>query len=510
MNHIQQRIDAIGAQRLLQMGRGIEKEGLRVTDEGALALTPHPAALGSALTHSSITTDFSESQIEIITGVHQGVQACLDELAEVHQYVYQVLQANDERLWISSMPCSLPSDENIPLGRFGTSHIGRSKSIYRMGLGHRYGRRMQTISGIHYNWSLPGVSSEAYFGLIRNFRRQAFLLLYLFGASPVLCPCFVQGRPHQLQPLGDGQGALHLPHATSLRMGRLGYQSDAQASISVSYNDLKGYADSLYGALTQPYPAYEKVGILNPGGEYNQLGTSLLQIENEFYGTIRPKRTVQRGERPLHALRERGVEYVEVRLMDINPFDSMGISASTMRLLDVFLLHCLLSDSPPDSPAEIAEMKHNQHMVAERGREPGLNLQRQGKEVRLTEWAQEILQACQPIAAALDQAHGTQDYSQALAQSQALLANPAQTPSAQVLAVVSEQFGTSFKAFGAAQSQWARAQTLARPWNDALTAKYQELAAKSIQAQKDMEAADTVPFEEWRQCYMSPEHLVVS
>ncbi|GAB2822203.1 glutamate--cysteine ligase [Comamonas piscis] len=510
MNHIQQRIDAIGAQRLLQMGRGIEKEGLRVNDAGALALTPHPAALGSALTHSSITTDFSESQIEIITGVHQGVQACLDELAEVHQYVYQVLQANDERLWISSMPCSLPSDENIPLGRFGTSHIGRSKSIYRMGLGHRYGRRMQTISGIHYNWSLPGVSSEAYFGLIRNFRRQAFLLLYLFGASPVLCPCFVQGRPHQLQPLGDGQGALHLPHATSLRMGRLGYQSDAQASISVSYNDLKGYADSLYGALTQPYPAYEKVGILNPGGEYNQLGTSLLQIENEFYGTIRPKRTVQRGERPLHALRERGVEYVEVRLMDINPFDSMGISAPTMRLLDVFLLHCLLSDSPPDSPAEIAEMKHNQHMVAERGREPGLNLQRQGKEVKLTEWAQEILQACQPIAAALDQAHGTQDYSQALAQSQTLLANPAQTPSAQVLAAVSEQFGTSFKAFGSAQSEWAREQTLARPWSEALTAKYQDLAAKSIQAQKDMEAADTVPFEEWRQCYMSPEHLVVS
>ena len=506
MNHIQQRIDAIGAQRLLQMGRGIEKEGLRVNDDGALALTPHPAALGSALTHSSITTDFSESQIEIITGVHQGVQACLDELAEVHQYVYQVLQTNDERLWISSMPCSLPSDENIPLGRFGTSHIGRSKSIYRMGLGHRYGRRMQTISGIHYNWSLPGVGSEEYFGLIRNFRRQAFLLLYLFGASPVLCPCFVQGRPHQLQPLGDGQGALHLPHATSLRMGRLGYQSDAQASINVSYNHLKGYADSLYGALTQPYPAYEKVGILNPGGEYNQLATSLLQIENEFYGTIRPKRTVQRGERPLHALRERGVEYVEVRLMDINPFDSMGISAPTMRLLDIFLLHCLLSDSPPDSPAEIAEMKHNQHMVAE----PGLHLQRQGKEVLLTDWAQEVLQACQPIAAALDQAHGTTDYSQALKHSQHLLAHPEQTPSAQVLEAVSEQFGASFKAFGAAQSQWAREQTLARPWNDALTAKYQQRAAESIQAQKDMEAADTGPFEEWRQCYMSPEHLVVS
>ena len=509
MNHIQQRIDAVDAQRLLQIGRGIEKEGLRVTADGSLALTPHPQALGSALTHTSITTDYSESQIEIITGVHQGVQACLDELAEVHQYVYQVLQANDERLWISSMPCSLPSDETIPLGRYGTSNIGRSKSVYRMGLGHRYGRRMQTISGIHYNWSMPGITTEEYFGLIRNFRREAFLLLYLFGASPVLCPCFVEGRPHPLRPLGSGKGALYLPHATSLRMGRLGYQSDAQASISVSYNDLKGYADSLYEALTKPYPAYEKVGIINPGGEYNQLGTSLLQIENEFYGTIRPKRTVQRGERPLHALRERGVEYVEVRLMDIDPFESMGISANTMRLLDVFLLHCLLSDSPPDSPAEIAEMKHNQHLAAEGGREPGLRLQRGGQEVALTEWAAEILAACRPIAAALDRAHGVEDYSLALDQSHSLLSNAEQTPSAQVLATVRDQFGDNFKVFGAAQSQWARDTTLAQPWSDALTAHYQQRAAESVQAQKAMEAADTLPFEEWRQCYMSPEHLVV-
>ena len=509
MNQLQQRIDAVGQERLLKIGRGIEKEGLRVKADGGLALTPHPVALGSALTHPSITTDYSESQIEIITGVHQSVQGCLDDLAEVHQYVYQVLQANDERLWISSMPCSLPSDETIPLGRYGTSNIGRSKSVYRMGLGHRYGRRMQTISGIHYNWSMPGISSEEYFGLIRNFRREAFVLLYLFGASPVLCPCFVQGRQHQLQPLGDGSGALYLPHATSLRMGRLGYQSDAQASIDVSYNHLKGYADSLYGALTQPYPAYEKIGIQNLGGEYNQLGTSLLQIENEFYGTIRPKRTVQRGERPLHALRERGVEYVEVRLMDINPFESMGISAQTMRLLDVFLLHCLLSDSPADSPAEIAEMKHNQHMAAERGREPGLQLQRNGQAVALTQWGAEILDACQPIAAALDAAHGVQDYSLALAHAQSLLSHPEQTPSAQVLAAVQNEFDGRFKAFGIAQSQIARAETLQRPWSDAKTAQFEVSVAKSVQAQKAMEAADTMPFEEWRQHYMSPEHLVV-
>ncbi|HRN65686.1 MAG TPA: glutamate--cysteine ligase, partial [Alicycliphilus sp.] len=284
MSNWQQRIAALPAERLAGMRRGIEKEGLRVLPEGGLALTPHPQALGSALTHASITTDYSESQIELITGAHQSVSGCLDELIHIHQYVLRTLAgAGGEMLWVSSMPCGLPTDETIPIGRYGNSHIGRAKSIYRMGLAHRYGRRMQTISGIHYNWSLPGVTSEEYFALIRNFRRHAFVLLYLFGASPALCPCFVEGRAHSLQPMGDGSQALHLPHATSLRMGRLGYQSDAQASLAVSYNGLSGYADSLYEALTRPYPAYEAIGIRNIGGDYNQLGTSLLQIENEFY-----------------------------------------------------------------------------------------------------------------------------------------------------------------------------------------------------------------------------------
>src|SRR5450830_644002 len=276
-------------------------------------------------------------------------------------------------LWVSSMPCGLPTDETIPLARYGSSNVGRAKSVYRMGLGHRYGRRMQTISGIHYNWSLPGVSTEGYFGAIRNFRREGWLLLYLFGASPALCDSFVAGREHGLQRLSGH--TLYLPHATSLRMGRLGYQSDAQASLAVSYNSLEGYGGALQNALMQPYPPYEKVGIRSPGGDYNQLATTLLQIENEFYGTIRPKRVIFPGERPLHALRERGVEYIEVRLMDLDPFEPVGINAATTRFIDIFLLHCLLADSPPDTPAEIAALGRNQHRTAARGREPGLLLE---------------------------------------------------------------------------------------------------------------------------------------
>ena len=507
MSKLHERLAAYPADALGGIRRGIEKEGLRVLPTGGLALTPHPLALGSALTHPLITTDYSESQLELITGAHKGVQQCLDELTEVHQFVHHTLKdSGGELLWASSMPCGLPTDETIPIGRYGSSNVGRAKSVYRMGLGHRYGRRMQTISGIHYNWSLPGVDSEQYFALIRNFRRHAFVLLYLFGASPALCPCFVEGREHRLQPM-EGGSALYLPHATSLRMGRLGYQSDAQATLAVSYNGLTGYANSLHEALTKPYPAYEAVGIRNPGGDYNQLGTSLLQIENEFYGTIRPKRVIQPGERPLHALRERGVEYVEVRLMDLDPFVPVGITAETMRLLDVFLLHCLLSDSPPDTPQEITELKRNQHLTAERGREPGLCLVRNGQNVPLVDWAAQVLQECAPLAAALDASHHSTDYSAALASARATLANPVQTPSARVLEQMAREHGNNFTSFSTHQSAQARDALLDLPWSDGQHARFTAMAEESVAAQKAIEAADALPFEEWRQHYMAAQGL---
>src|SRR3954449_167003 len=383
------------------MRRGIEKESLRARADGALATTPHPAALGSPLTHAHITTDFSESQLELITGARESVDAMLEELTSIHQVVYRALteKGRDEILWCASMPCQLPPDDEIPLGRYGSSNVGRAKTVYRMGLAHRYGRRMQTISGIHYNWSLPNCSNEEYFGLVRNFRRTAWLLFYLFGASPSVCESFVAGNPkHGLQRLAPG--TLYLPHATSLRMGRLGYQSDAQSSLSVSYNSLADFGASLYGALTTPYPPYEQIGLQDGNGEYRQLTTSLLQIENEFYGKIRAKRVIRPGERPLHALRERGVEYVEVRLMDLDPFCPIGIGAQTIRMLDIFLLHCLLHESPPDSAAGIAEVGRNQNRVAARGREPGLRLEKQGQEGALAHWGGQLVAECEPIAAA--------------------------------------------------------------------------------------------------------------
>jgi glutamate--cysteine ligase len=503
MTRLKERLQALPVSALKGMRRGIEKESLRIAAGGTLAATPHPAALGSALMHPHITTDYSEAQLELITGAHLDIDACLEQLTQIHQFVYRHI--GDELLWVGSMPCGLPPDETIPIGRYGSSNVGRAKSLYRIGLGHRYGRRMQTISGIHYNWSMPRLSSDDYFGLIRNFRRHAFLLLTLFGASPAVCGSFVAGREHGLQPLPGG--TLCLPHATSLRMGRLGYQSDAQSSLVVSYNSLQSYGASLQDALTRPYPAYEAVGIRNPGGDYNQLATSLLQIENEFYGTIRPKRVIRPGERPLHALRERGVEYVEVRCMDLDPFVPVGIDAPAMRFIDLFLLHCLLSDSPPDSPQEIAALGRNQHRAAARGREPGLRLERGDGEVGLIDWGMQIIDEIEPLAAAVDAALGRRHYRDAWRLARQALGDTQSLPSARVLATMRKDFEDSYVRFTRAQSEQTRNLLLAAPWTPALEQQFEAMARESIEAQQRIEAADTMPFEVYRQQYLSPARL---
>jgi glutamate--cysteine ligase len=520
MDRLQQRLRMLDREALKGIRRGLEKESLRVRPDGKLANTPHPAGLGSALTHPHITTDFSESQIELITGVHTDVEACLAQLTEIHQIVYQHI--GQELLWCTSMPCGLPADDDIPIGQYGRSNLGRAKTVYRQGLSHRYGRRMQTISGVHYNFSMPEIAwpilqqadkhsgpanayqTDSYFHLIRNFKRHSWLLLYLFGASPAVCRSFVAGRPHRLQQRSTG--TLFLPGATSLRMGPLGYQSDAQASLAVSFNSLRNYANSLNSALTKSYPAYEALGVRN-GDDYLQLGTSLLQIENEFYGTIRPKPRFYSGVRPLWALGERGVEYVEVRCMDNDPFAPVGIAASTMRFLDIFLLHCLLADSPPDTPEEIAEISRNQHRVAERGRDPDLRLERQGQELTLPAWGRELLGACEPIAAALDNAHGGSTYRQALSAADAALAEPALTRSARMLEEMERTSDKSYVAFALAQSAQHRRTLIELPLSAEANARYARMAEESIAARARIEAADSVPFETYRREYLSRDLL---
>ena len=496
-----------GRPELGRLCRGIEKESLRVTPSGALAATPHPAGLGSPLTHPHITTDFSEAQPELITSVHDSVAGCLSELTDIHRFVYRHL--GDELLWAASMPCILADDAAIPVGRYGTSNVGRAKTIYRIGLGHRYGRLMQTISGIHYNFSLPpglwpavaaakgetfdaAAPTRGYFALIRNFRRRAWLLAYLFGASPAVCKSFVRARPHTLETLDEG--TLHLPHATSLRLGPLGYQSAAQSSLHVSYNSLDAYGATLHDALTRPYPPYEAIGMRGADGRYRQLGTALLQIENEFYGAIRPKRRAGPGERPVQALKARGVEYVEVRCLDLDPFEPVGIDADAMRFMDVFLLSCLLADSPPDSPEESVRLVANQLAVVERGRAPDLWLEGPQGPRRQTEWAGEILDECEAAAALIDAATGGDESARAVARQRAKVADPAATPSARVLAAMQAE-RTPFFHFAMRQSAQHKRHFDGQPLTQAACRRFERLSHESVAEQARVEAADAEPFE---------------
>jgi glutamate--cysteine ligase len=276
---------------------------------------------------------------------------------------------------------------------------------------------------------------------------------------------------------------------------------------------MDSYGSSLQDALTRPYPPYEAIGIREPGVKgdgvesYRQLATTLLQIENEFYGTIRPKRVIRQGERPLHALRERGVEYVEVRLMDLDPFEPVGINAATMRQLDLFLLHCLLSDSPPDSPAEIAANARNQHRVAARGREAGLRLETSGKEIPLVNWGKNILSECAPIAEALDSAHGGVAYRDALSAGLSALDDPASLPSARVLKAMAGEHDNSYVRFVLSQSRKHLASIGDMPISPAEETRFAQLAADSLVEQRQIEASDSLPFEEYRQRYLSPDRL---
>src|SRR5690554_5679676 len=499
--------------------RGLEKESLRVTPQGILAQTAHPRGLGAALKHPHITTDYSEALLEFITEPLPDIAQLLQQLDDVHRYTYAQLQPLNERLWPASMPCELGDDDaSIPVARYGSSNSGTMKTIYREGLGHRYGRAMQTIAGVHYNFSfsdefwlalqaeegnqlpLQEYKTQRYFALIRNFRRYFWLLIYLFGASPAVSGSFVKTRDHQLQPFDAQQKSYYLPHATSLRMGDLGYQSDAQQSLIVCYNNLPSYLKTLYGAIATQHPAYEAIGLKDAEGNYQQLNTSLLQIENEFYSSIRPKNPTQSGETALQTLRLRGVEYVEVRCIDLNPYEPLDITTEQMRLMDAFLLFCLLHDSPHTDAEEYREGQENQKRVVYEGRNPELQLIRNGEEVSMRQWAEEILAGTADCAALLDQTNGADHYQQAVAAQRVKLAQPELTPSARVLQDM-RTTGKTFFGHTMGLAEQHRQHFARHPLDTEKEAYHQQLAQLSLAEQRELEAAEQLPFETYLENY---------
>jgi len=490
--------------------RGIEKESLRVSPDGRTSLSGHPRALGSALTNPYITTDFSEALLEFITPPYQDIDECLAVLENIHRFTLQNLE-NEEMLWVSSMPCPLNTDAHIPIAQYGHSNIGRLKTLYRHGLSHRYGSLMQAISGLHYNFSMPEgfwepyqaicnhqgslqeFRTEKYLHLIRNFHRYSWLLIYLFGASPAACRCFVDSREHSLQEFDEH--TLYLPQATCLRMGNLGYKSEAQKSLFVCYNELDAYVDCLDQAMHTPYPEYEAIGWMKEG-QYLQMNTNLLQLENEFYSTIRPKRNVKNGERPLEALTNRGIEYVEVRALDLNPYAPLGIDAEQIRFFDTFLLHCLLAESPQCNEREFFEVASNLARVVEQGRDPALILQLESAPKAMREWAQELFDDLTHSASMLDQIHEGSNYEMSLNKQLEKIDHPELTPSGRILGEMQEQ-QLSFFECSMRQSRIHRDYLVGNSLDADTLDHLQDTSAQSLVKQQQIEAADTISFDDF-------------
>jgi glutamate--cysteine ligase len=438
-----------------QFNRGIERETLRYNPDGGIATTPHPQALGAASSNQWITTDFAESLLEFITPVSHDVDTVIDQLSDIHHFTQRQL-AENEKLWPLSVPCYVSNEESIQLAQYGTSNSGRMKTLYREGLKRRYGSLMQVISGVHFNFSFPDAfwdqwfgeqteseransKSDAYFGLIRNYYRFGWLIPYFFGASPAICPSFLRGRVSDL-PFENIGKTLYLPYATSLRLSDLGYTNSAQSVLKIGFNSLEHYLDGVHDAIRTPSEEFAKIGV-KVGHEYRQLNSNVLQIENELYAPIRPKRVAKPGEKPSAALKRGGVEYVEIRSLDVNPFSPIGVNHDQVRFLDLFLTWATLSESDEMSDCELECWRSNWNKVVIEGRKPNLELKIgcDGEVLTLSTWAHRVMDELYTIAELFDQAHGGDQYRAVCQRLTTWINDPEQTLSAQFLSKLKDE-----------------------------------------------------------------------
>jgi glutamate--cysteine ligase len=486
--------------------RGIEKECLRVDRDGRLSRAPHAPRFGSPLTHPWITTDYSEALLEFVTPPFDRSERALTFLEELHAFVLR--NAGDELLWPTSMPCIMDADAAVPIAQYGPSNEGRLRSIYRSGLGFRYGRTMQAIAGTHFNFSLPdrlwlafhdhletssglqAFKSERLMGLVRNYRRIGWLPLYLYGASPAFCKSFRPAGHEGLESLN--RSTWYAPYSTSLRMSDMGYRNSTQARLSISVNSLDEYVAELEAALTTRDPRYEAIGVV-VNGDYRQLNANILQLENEYYSSIRPKPATKKP-RLISALKACGVEYVEIRTLDLDPFSPPGVSLEQMRFLEMLLIWCLIAESPPITASEQDEIDQRELRVAWEGRRPGLRLPRDGTDVGLADWALSVTDTLAEVARLLDGPDSV--YSRTVAAARAAVLAPDETLSARVLG----ELGSGKRSF----FDWAfelagrhREHFLDYEFGPGRLEALESAAAESLTEARSLEAAPEPPFDEF-------------
>ena len=518
---LQQRLSLLAAsnfeEALSTSKIGLEKESLRVLPEGGISQTPHPVAWGSPLTHPQITTDFSEALTELVTPPCDSVTEVIQSLDDIQNFVYRNL--DNEILWATSMPCVVAGETSIPLAQYGSSNAALMKTAYRRGLGLRYGRAMQVIAGVHFNYSfsdefwrlyqqllnneepLQEFISEHYMGLVRNLLRYGWLVPYLFGASPAVCKSFLNGKRTILQEFNSN--TYYEPYATSLRLGDIGYQNNKEelAGIKACYDSLDAYAESLQCAIKTPYSGYEEIGV-KVGDEYQQLNANILQIENEYYSTVRPKQILQGDEKPSTALKKRGVQYIELRSVDVNAFDPHGINSEQLHFFEVLMLFCLLEESPALSESEIVAIDENLVLVAHKGREPGLDLRRGDEKISLQDWATELCNKMKSVASLLDRANYCENYFSSVKSQIASVFDPDLTPSARMLAEMKEN-DEGFFHHAQRMSKHHYQYYKTHPLAEEKVKFFEHMAKESLQKQKQIELEDKISFDDYLENYFN-------
>ncbi|GAB4190413.1 MAG: bifunctional glutamate--cysteine ligase GshA/glutathione synthetase GshB [Simkaniaceae bacterium] len=496
---------------------GLEKETLRTLDRH-ISLAPHPPFLGSPLTNPYVTLDFAGAQLEMVTPHYNNPSSPMKFLKALHQFFYKY--ETEEFLWPSSMPSALPkNEEEIAIAYFGTSEFARKKMLYRIGLAHRYGRRMQTLSSIHYNFSFPKTLwqalykkfsprensqrdfiSNSYLHAIRNFLREGWILSYLFGASPA-CDASYMPDVHPLQLMH--KQTLFLKYATSLRMSYLGYYSKIQEQLNISYNEFSKYLSDLTYAVETVSPKYHEMGVLEDGVEI-QLNDHYLQIENEHYTRIRPKRRPKENQGWLQALKDFGIEYLEVRCLDLNPLHPLGIDSKTMDFVHLFLLYCLAKPSPPIFAQERKQICQNQNIVALEGRDPDLKLHKGDERISIKIWADKILKKMKKLAAGIEE---EQKFSPCLLEAKEKIASPGKTPSGVIMEEMlkhNKEFLSYHRELAARHREAFAAEKIPPP----LLKKFQTAAKESLTTQNNIEQREKIFIKGYEDLELSTQILI--
>lgn len=372
---------------------GLEREGLRVTAAGKLAMTPHPAIFGNKLKNPYITTDFSESQVEVVTPAYDTVPktyAVLEGLCDIVNN-----EIGDEYFWPQSMPCDIPEDGDIPIAVYEGEKDAEAAMAYRKGLIERYGGKKQLISGIHFNFSFTerfidklhaAVAPEkprkdfkdgVYLKLVRNYLRYRWLVVYLLGCSSALHKSYIPECVSQMEPVGDDSYVLKT--GPSFRNSICGYKN--KIALFPSYRTVREYTADVQ----------------------NFVDKGLISAPKELYTQIRMK--AKGVDNILESLEEDGIKYLEIRTVDLNVFDKCGIAEKDLVFLHQFMLYLLVEEESDDADWQ-KEGLENEEKVAFFGLDPNLMICQNGKEVSMTRWALEILEKMQKMDIELELGNG--------------------------------------------------------------------------------------------------------